>query len=138
MPAQDKYHNEVRNALEKNGWTITHDPYVLKYEEVTVQVDLGAERLIAAERGSQRIVVEVKSFIKPSPIQDLKETLGQYNMYSVYLEQVDPERQIYIAIRRETYERIFTQKAVQLIVQRYQMPLVIVDVEKEEIVSWTK
>lgn len=138
MPAYDIYHNEVRHALEKDGWTITHDPYVLKYEEVRVQADLGAERLFAAERDSQKIVVEVKSFIKPSPIQDVKEALGQYNMYSVYLEEVDPERRIYIAIRREIYERIFTQKAVQVLVQRFQMPLIIVDVEKEEIVSWTK
>lgn len=44
MPARDKYHNEVRYALEKDGRTITHDPYVLQYEEVTVQADLGAER----------------------------------------------------------------------------------------------
>lgn len=80
-----------RHALEKDGWTITDDPYILHYEDVTVYADLGAEWLIAAERGSQKIVVEVKSFIKPSPIQDLKETLGQYDLYSVYLEMVDPD-----------------------------------------------
>ncbi len=138
MPAYDKYHYEVRHALEKDGWTITHDPYVVKYEEVRVQADLGAERLLAAERESQKIVVEVKSFIKPSPIQDMKEALGQYNMYSVYLEEVDPERQIYIAIRRETYERMFRQKAIQVLVQRFHIPLIIVDVEEEEIVTWIK
>lgn len=79
----------------------------------------------------------MKSFIKPFPIQDLKETLGQYDLYSVYLEQVDPER-LYIAIRREIYENFFSQKAIQIIVQHYQLPLLIVDIEKEEIVKWTK
>ncbi len=138
MPARDKYHYEMKNALIKDGWTITHDPYIISYEEVTVYADVGAERLIAAERNARKIVVEVKSFIKRSPIQDLKETLGQYDLYAGYLEVTDPERQIYIAIRRETYEEVFKQKAIQFIVQRYELPLVIVDMEKEEIVKWTK
>lgn len=30
MPAKDIYHDCVRNALIKNGWTITHDPLNLK------------------------------------------------------------------------------------------------------------
>ncbi len=67
MPARDKYHDEVKSALIKDGWTITHDPYVISYEEVTVYGDLGAERLVAAERGSRKIVVKIKSFIKRSP-----------------------------------------------------------------------
>ncbi len=29
MAAKDKYHQQVRHALEKEGWTITHDPYML-------------------------------------------------------------------------------------------------------------
>ncbi|MCP4111914.1 MAG: hypothetical protein GY749_41360 [Desulfobacteraceae bacterium] len=138
MPARDKYHDEVKNALIKDGWTITHDPYVINYEEITVYGDLGAERLVAAERSNRKIVVEIKSFIKRSPIQDLKETLGQYDLYAGYLEVTDPERQIYIAIRLDTYETVFRQKAVQFIVQRYDLPLVIVDIKKEEIVTWTK
>ena len=69
MPARDKYHDEVKNALLKDGWTVTHDPYIIDYEDVTVYADLGAERLIAAERGSQKIVVEIKSFIKQNTIR---------------------------------------------------------------------
>lgn len=138
MPARDKYHDEVKNALIKDGWTVTHDPYIIDYEDVTVYADLGAERLIAAERGSQKIVVEIKSFIKRSPIQDLKEMLGQYDLYVGYLEVTDPERQLYIAIGRKVYEDFFTRKAIQLIVQRYALPFILVDLETEEIVKWTK
>ncbi len=76
MPDYDKYHNEVRHALEKDGWTITDDPYTIDYKDATVYADLGAERLIAAEQGRRKIVVEIKSFIKKSLIQDLKEMLG--------------------------------------------------------------
>jgi hypothetical protein len=27
--ARDKYHFQVREALEKEGWTITHDPLII-------------------------------------------------------------------------------------------------------------
>jgi hypothetical protein len=31
MPASDLYHDTVKNALTKDGWTITHDPYTLTF-----------------------------------------------------------------------------------------------------------
>jgi hypothetical protein len=34
MPAKDIYHEEVKNALIKDGWTITDDPYIIKKEEI--------------------------------------------------------------------------------------------------------
>jgi hypothetical protein len=72
----DAIHNAVKNALVKDGWTITADPYTFRYEEVILFADLGAERPLAAERAGQKIVVEVKSFLSPSPIHDLKLALG--------------------------------------------------------------
>lgn len=66
MAAKDKYHDHVRRALEKDGWTITHDPYFLKLEGVTYPVDLGAEKMIAAQKENKKILVEVKSFIAES------------------------------------------------------------------------
>jgi len=29
MPAKDIYHERVKKALEKDGWTITNDPFKL-------------------------------------------------------------------------------------------------------------
>ena len=58
MPARDIYHYQVRTALIKDGWTITHDPLRLIWGRKDVFVDIGAERLLAAEKGSQRIAVE--------------------------------------------------------------------------------
>jgi len=40
--------------------------------EVTAYADLGAELILAAEKESYKIVVEIKSFISPSPLSDLK------------------------------------------------------------------
>jgi hypothetical protein len=75
MPAADKIHEAVKRALLKDGWAITDDPYVLEYDGIRFFADLGAERPIAAQRGSRRIVVEIKSFLGPSLIHDFEVAL---------------------------------------------------------------
>lgn len=62
MPAKDLYHNEVKNALQKDGWVITHDPLTISAGPKTFHVDLGAEKIIAAEKEGMKIAVEIKSF----------------------------------------------------------------------------
>lgn len=136
MPAKDLIHNSVKQALQKDGWIITADPYTIQYEELTVFADLGAERPLAAERQGSKIVVEVKTFNKPSLVYELELTLGQHALYLSFLEQTDPDRQLYIAIRSEIYNTFFKQKAVQLLVRRHQLSLLIVDVTTEEILEW--
>ena len=63
MPARDRYHDRVKNALIKNGWTITDDPLHIKWGKKDRYVDLGAEQLLAAEKGKRKIAVEVKGFL---------------------------------------------------------------------------
>jgi len=133
----DAIHGAVKNALIKDGWTITADPYTIRYEEVILFADLAAERPIAAERAGRKIVVEVKSFISPSPIHDLKIALGQYALYLGFLELTEPDRKLYLAVSDTVHASFFTQKAIEVIVQRYQLPLLVVDIEIEEIVTWT-
>lgn len=62
MPAKDVYHDVVRTALEKDSWVITDDPFRLKIGSKDLYVDLGAEKLLAAQKGETKIAVEVKSF----------------------------------------------------------------------------
>ena len=59
MPARDLYHDAVKNALVKDGWTITHDPFIVEIEGDRLYIDLGAERVIAAEKGTRKIAVEI-------------------------------------------------------------------------------
>ncbi|MDV7396369.1 element excision factor XisH family protein, partial [Arthrospira platensis SPKY1] len=68
--AKDIYHDNVRKALERDGWLITHDPYTVRVEEVGYEIDFGAEPLIAAEKQDQLIAVEVKSFAGPSAVNE--------------------------------------------------------------------
>lgn len=70
MPATDKFHDAVRTALQQDGWLITHDPLFLQVGGVNMFVDLGAEKLIAAQKDDRKIAVEVKSFLGQSQISE--------------------------------------------------------------------
>jgi XisH protein len=42
MPQRDKIHDAIRQALIKEGWEITDDPYVISYGERFLFIDLAA------------------------------------------------------------------------------------------------
>ena len=108
MAAKDKFHDSVRNALEKDGWKITHDPLHVKFGRVEMQIDLGAEQLLAATKGTQKIAVEIKSFLGLSFITDFYNALGQFLSYQLALELQEPERILYLAVPVETFDEFFT------------------------------
>ena len=97
MPALDQYHQTVRNALIKDGWTITSDPLTLTVGADRIHIDLAAERVIAAEKGTRRIAVEIKTFAGASRIADLEDALGQYVVYRMALRRTQPDRELYLA-----------------------------------------
>lgn len=70
MSRRDIYHEIVCAALGKDGWQITADPLDLTIGEVELFADLGAERVIAAEKGNEKIAVEIKSFLGQSPVSE--------------------------------------------------------------------
>ncbi len=92
MPARDIFHDTVKRALKKEGWTITHDPLRLQWGRKDMYIDLGAERLVAAEKGGRKIAVEIKSFLGPSQMDELEKAIGQYLVYHDVLAMVEPER----------------------------------------------
>ena len=136
MPAKDIYHNTVRTALEKDGWTITNDPLPLKIGKRTLNVDLGAEKLFAAEKQGRKIAVKVKSFVSASPVNNLEKAVGQYMVYEDILEQLEPERIIYLAIRAEVYAQIFSEPIEQLLLEKNRFKLIVFNSLKQTIVRW--
>ena len=134
--AKDIYHDTVRTALEKDGWKITDDPLTLKVGGRSAFVDLGAEKLFAAEKESQRIAVEVKSFLSPSPVKDLEQALGQYIMYSQVLERQKFERLLYLAIPESVFLDFFSEDLPQLMIELNNLKLLVFDPDSEEIVEW--
>lgn len=135
MSAKDITHNIVRRALEKDGWIITHDPYYLKVGGVELYIDLGAET-IAAERGDQKIAVEVKSFLGASSISEFHTALGQFINYRLALEDREPARVLYLAAPLDIYDEFFTLPFIQRVIQRMQLKLLIYDEQQEEIRQW--
>ncbi|MEM7533184.1 MAG: element excision factor XisH family protein [Chloroflexota bacterium] len=135
--AKDLIHDPVKDALENDGWTVTSEHFTVRYEELTIQPDIAAERVIAAQRGLEKIAVEVKSFLGRSTTKDVRDALGQYVIYQTYLEDVEPDRKVYLGISTRAYHDTFQLKAVQRLVERFSVLLVVVDIEQKEVVLWT-
>ena len=103
MPAKDIFHDAVKTAIIKDGWKITDDPLRLQWGRKDMYVDLGAERLLAAEKGSQKIAIEIKSFGGASEVYDLEHALGQYFVYKAVMERAHPDRMLYLAVTHEVF-----------------------------------
>ncbi|MBN3895299.1 MULTISPECIES: XisH family protein [unclassified Nostoc] len=137
MSAKDIFHNTVKVALEKDGWKITHDPLFFKLsEQIRIKIDLGAQKLISAEKNELKIAVEVKSFIGVSAISEFHTAIGQFLNYRVALEQKDSERVLYLAISQDIYQEFFIDSFIQSVLERYEIKLFVFHVQKQEIVLW--
>ncbi|NCJ05777.1 fatty-acid oxidation protein subunit alpha [Synechococcales cyanobacterium C] len=137
--ARDLFHNQVKTALIKEGWEITHDPYSIKISEaIKVQIDLGAESTIAAQRDQEKIAVEIKSFITDSDISEFHGALGQYLNYLQALELKDPERILYLAVPVDAYTEFFKIPFIQMSLKRHEVNLIVYNPRKEEIEQWIK
>ncbi|AFY48427.1 XisH protein [Nostoc sp. PCC 7524] len=137
MSARDLFHEAVKNALQKENWIVTDDPLEIEFEEVTLKIDLGAERLIAAEREGEKIAVEIKSFASNSAVSDFHTALGQFLNYQIALEETQPERRLYLAIPVDAYSTFFQTRLAQIAVQKHKLKLMIYDPIMEVILLWT-
>lgn len=141
MARLDKFHAHVKEAIEKDGWTITHDPYILRLRgEVNTKrdypIDLAAEKLIAAQKDKEIIAVEVKTFGGSSVIHDFHEALGQYMDYLVGLSVQEPERKLFLAITDQAYQEILSNPLASLSVKHYKIPIILFDPITQRITQW--
>jgi hypothetical protein len=137
MPARDIYHAAVITALIAEGWRITDDPFYVAYGGRELYIDIGAEKItIAAEKDNEKIAVEIKSFLSLSPVSDLQEAVGQYEIYRTVLKEVEPNRQLYLAVPKRVYEGIFSERFGQLIITNIGINLIVFDEQLERIIKW--
>lgn len=137
MAAKDIFHKTVCTALEKEGWTITHDPLFVKAsQKFKVYIDLGAEKLLTAEKEQQKIAIEIKSFLGMSSINEFHLAVGQFLNYRLALQKLEPERILYLAISLDIYEELFSDSFIQQVVENYQIKLLVFYPNKEEIALW--
>ncbi len=142
MPQRDTLHQVVKEALIKDGWQITDDPYVISYGERFLFVDVGISDahavgpFIGAQRQDQRIAVEIKDFRGKSAVSDLEQAIGQYVLYQLLLDQVDPECEIYLAVSDITYDEIFCEPIGELVINDLPMRLLVIDTQTIEVKKW--
>ena len=136
--ARDLLHQIVKEALIKDDWTITHDPYRFEDYDPEWEIDLGAEKVIAAERGLEKIAVEVKSFLELSFANEFHKILGQYLNYTSGLKRLEPERLLFIAVPIAVYEEDFQRKGIQNSLADYNVKILVFDKNKKEILEWKK
>ncbi len=137
MPARDRYHYEFRTALEKEGWTITNDPYGLKIESKrTYPIDIGAERLLAAQKGKEKIAVEIKSFLQDSIASAFHEASGQYIGYFLGLQVQEPDRTLYLAIPSEVFAEMENMALVQMVAEHLKIKFIVFSPFEKSIEKW--
>lgn len=143
MAQRDAIHDAVKQALVKDGWEITDDPYVIAFGERFLFVDLGAEdnqeivgHFIGATRANLRIAVEIKELRGQSVIVELEQAIGQYVLYRLLLNRIEPERTVYLAIPDKAYRELFTEPIGELVINDLPLRLLVVDIEQAEVKKW--
>jgi len=134
--SKDTYHHKVINALNKEYWTITDDPLYIRFLDADMKIDLGAEKIIAAEKEGKKIAVEIKTFLRSSLLSEFHKAVGQYLDYQIALEHTQPERTLYLAIPLRAYKSFFLSEFGKFATGHYRLNLVIYEPESEVILEW--
>jgi hypothetical protein len=135
--AKDLYHEHVREALMKDGWSITHDHYYLDVSDpAPMEIDLGAEKLISAERGADKILVEVKSFLNRSLTYDFHSAYGQFRIYRRGIAKTDSERVLFMAMPEDVYIEIQSRPFYVELIEEENIKLLIFNPLTKIIVTW--
>jgi hypothetical protein len=137
MPARNRYHEAVRDALITDGWTITHDPLTLLIGERPLLIDLGAERPGGGVVAVELLAIEVQTFPNPSPVADLQQALGQYVMYRRILSRQQPDRTLYLAVPFGVADGILAEPLGQEMADEVGLKLIVFHPTDRRILRWT-
>ncbi|NJN60873.1 MAG: fatty-acid synthase [Coleofasciculaceae cyanobacterium RL_1_1] len=135
MPRRDLYHDTVKNALIKDGWTITHDPLTLGDADLRVYADLCVTKSTNTD-AQISLTIEVKVFGTSSHATELEKAVGQYVLYRSILRHKDSPIQTYLAIPTQIYRTFFQHQIVQNLIQDEQIRLLIFNPATETIEQW--
>ncbi|MCB0520321.1 MAG: XisH protein [Saprospiraceae bacterium] len=115
---------------------MTDDPLIVEAGQRKVKIDLGAERIIGAEKDDQKIAVEIKSFLDDSPLADLYEAVGKFDFYHFALQKKMPERVLFLAMPKDAYEEIFFDPFYEEYRQLHKLKLIIYHPKEKSILKW--
>ncbi len=69
-------------------------------------------------------------------VADLEQAIGQYVLYRLLLNKVDPERELYLAVTDIIYDEIFSEPIGELVINDLPLRLIVVDPEQTEVREW--
>ena len=133
MPAIDNCEPAVIKALEKAGWHVTDQPYIITLGEKYLFADLRLR-----DKDNQEImIVEVKCFPESkSDLDSLYGAIGQYLLYRSALSENGISDIIYLSIPLRIYDTLIQEDAVRSLIAQSSINCIVVDIEREEIVKW--
>lgn len=134
--AKDRFHYIVKQALINDGWTISHDPYKLTDWNPDWEIDLGAEKFFGAEKGNQKIAVEVKSFLEISFAYEFHKALGQYMNYLASLGQIEEDRVLFLAVPTDVWATEFQRTGIQFSLKTYKVKIIVFNPSLITIEQW--
>jgi XisH protein len=139
--AKDIIHNAIRNALIKDRWTITRDPFTVDLfdDETFFDIDLSAERQVRPDGELESIIaIEIKSFISGSVLNAFHEALGQFLNYQAALLEREMDIDLYLAVSEVGWEKLNAIKFIQRRIQQYHLKFIVVDIQSESVEQWIK
>ncbi|MBV7337784.1 XisH protein [Chloroflexi bacterium TSY] len=136
--ANDAIHDAVKQALINDDWKITAEHFRLTYEEFRLFADISARRTLVAQRGEEKILVEVKSFSGRSFVRDLQAALGQYQMYRNVIMLTELDFELYLAVSEQVYNQFFIRSGTKKLLGLNQVQLVVVNIDEQKVIQWIK
>ena len=135
MPVKDKYHDNVVNALKKDGWRIVRENVAIGDEIRQLLIDILAQR--NTDEIIEAILIEVKVFEDAkSPMTYLQKAIGQYMLYMAFLDYAKNPVPLYLAVPSTTYETLLSEPIIAHAIQFLKIKLIVFDVNEERIVQW--
>ena len=101
-------------------------------------IDLGAERIIAAEKGNKKIAVEIKSFSDDSLISMFHKAVGQYDNYQIALEDEEPNRILFLAVPESVYDSFFQEPFIQKVIAKRDIKIIVYQPDNENSIIWKR
>ena len=137
MPAIDQCEQQVIRALEKDSWIVTQQPVAIRIDKSRTGYIYADLRLRQKENGQSVIVVEVKCFASTRTILDeFYQAVGQCVVYRNALELNDSDIPVYLAVPTLIFDTFFQLPLIQSVVNDMQVKLVVIDLDKEEVIQW--
>jgi hypothetical protein len=135
VPKLDQCHYQIVRALQKAGWSVSPNPYVLRVERRRLYIDIYAQ-MIQPEQPRRIIVVEAKCFTDvKDEVNEFYTTVGQYLTYRGLLEQIGETIDLYLAIPLRAYEGVFQEFAMS-VTSKIHIKMIVVDLDREVVERW--